>query len=57
MKKARKRKMFIVLGMLLVIIGALVMWFTSFLLMALNTLRNFKLSGIILMGILFILMV
>lgn len=27
MKKARKRKMFIVLGMLLVIIGALVIWF------------------------------
>lgn len=27
MKKVRKRKMFIVLGMLLVIIGALVIWF------------------------------
>lgn len=27
MKKARKRKMFIVLGILLVIIGALVIWF------------------------------
>ncbi len=27
MKKARKRKMFIVLGILLFIIGALVIWF------------------------------
>ena len=27
MMKARKRKMFIVLGMLLVIVGALVIWF------------------------------